>query len=72
MVKRFVIRIYTKRIKRMVITSIPKLIYTWRLGMQIIIKWGRVHKRFTSIFILPLARSYGLKQISHIINIERT
>jgi len=36
----------------MVITNIPKLIYIWRLSVQIIGRWGRAHKRLTSILIV--------------------
>jgi len=54
MVKRIAMRIYIKRVRKMVIINIPNLIYTWKLSVQVMSRWGRAHKRFTSTFTLPL------------------
>ena len=57
MVKRLTIRTYIKRVRSIVITSIPKLIYTWRLGVRIIGRRERACERLISTLILPVRRS---------------
>jgi len=52
MLKRLAIRAHNIRVGRMVITHILNLIYTWRLSMKIIRRWGRAHKRLTSILVM--------------------
>jgi len=55
---------------RRIVATVPKLIYTGRLSVQIIGSRRRAHKRLTGTFIMPLVPSYGHKQVPYIINMQ--
>ena len=58
------------RVRRIMMTQVPKLIYTWKVSMQPIGKRRRLHKRLISTVKLLLIPA-RLKQVPHVINIYR-